>query len=202
MRSPPANSARLDQGAVIKTHRDGFPWFSARRVRRRDVCASQDGRNDVRKPRKAAVPVVSAHPRSASGNLTDAQASLAASFLPGNKRTRSLWVFIIAPWLSNSGTVVKLFLNPFCPLPGTRLSPKSSPAARPARFIIVPLCLRPPKVLDAMADSCPSCNQRGGIALAIVPAGDEGSALGCGTVCRFSPVTPSPPFVASGRPRR
>ena len=30
--------------------------------------------------------------------------------------------------------------------------------------------------LDAMADSCPSCNQRGGIALAIVPAGDGSSA--------------------------
>ena len=74
--------------------------------------------------------------------------------------------------------MVKLFLNLlFCPLPGTRLSPKSAPAARPVRFIIVPLCLRPPKVLDAMADSCPSCNQRGGIALAIVPAGDASSAM-------------------------
>ena len=42
-------------------------------------------------------------------------------------------------WLSNSGTVVKLFLNLlFCPLPRTRLSPKSSPAVEPVRFIIVP----------------------------------------------------------------
>ena len=49
------------------------------------------------------------------------------------------WVLINAPWLSNSGTVVKLFLNLlFCPLPGTRLSPKSSPAVEPVRFIIVP----------------------------------------------------------------
>ncbi len=88
---------------MIKTHRDGFPWFSARRVRRRDAGASQDGRNDVRRPREAAVPVASAHPRSASGSLTDATASLAASFLPGNKRTRSLWVFITAGWYESPG---------------------------------------------------------------------------------------------------
>ena len=33
-------------------------------------------------------------------------ASPAASFLPGNKRTRSLWVFIIAPWYKSSSAVV------------------------------------------------------------------------------------------------
>ena len=79
----------------MKTHRDGFPWFSARRgplaamPMFRKMAASQDGRNDVRrnypwrqnypwrrnyhwrknypwrKPREAAVPVASAHPRSA-----------------------------------------------------------------------------------------------------------------------------------------
>ncbi len=50
-----------------------------------------------------------------------------------------MWVDNSYRWLSNSGTVVKLILNLlFCPLPGTRLSPKSSPAVRPVRFIIVP----------------------------------------------------------------
>ncbi len=67
----------LYQGSVIKTHRDGFPWFSARRARGGDAKASQGGGPirkhwDVRKPREAAVPVVSAYPRSASGSLDDA----------------------------------------------------------------------------------------------------------------------------------
>ena len=88
-----------NQRAVIKTHRDGFPWFSARRARRRDVCASQGGRNDVRcasgSRRLRSRPLT---PGVRQKALPMRLASLAASFLPGNKRTRSLWVFIIAPW--------------------------------------------------------------------------------------------------------
>jgi hypothetical protein len=40
--------------------------------------------------------------------------------------------------LSNSVPSVKLFRALFCPLPGTRLSAKSSPAVLPDRFMIVP----------------------------------------------------------------
>ena len=39
----------LYQGAVIKTHRDGFPWFSARRARRRDALGI--ARRAERRPR-------------------------------------------------------------------------------------------------------------------------------------------------------
>ncbi len=48
--------------------------------------------------------VASAHPRSASGSLTDALHRSRLPTSPGNKRTRSLWVFITAPWYNPKDT--------------------------------------------------------------------------------------------------
>ena len=39
----PPRRADLYQGAVIKTHREGLPWFSARRARRRDAAHRKAG---------------------------------------------------------------------------------------------------------------------------------------------------------------
>ena len=42
-RKPGQYATESYQGAVIKTHRDGLPWFSARRARRRDAAHRKAG---------------------------------------------------------------------------------------------------------------------------------------------------------------
>ena len=39
----PSRDVGLYQGSVIKTHRDGLPWFSARRARRGDAWHRKTG---------------------------------------------------------------------------------------------------------------------------------------------------------------
>ena len=54
------------------THSDVFLWFSVRSARRSDVAASEVACDAVRKPRKAAVPVVTRGLRRASKSFADA----------------------------------------------------------------------------------------------------------------------------------
>ena len=96
----------LFQGSVIKTHGDGFPWFSARRAGRGDASASQN-RSPVRKalgrPPGGLRAKATGSRRPGRVRLSPegvgkpkrCSASPTASLLPGEKRTRSLWVFTL-----------------------------------------------------------------------------------------------------------
>ncbi len=69
--------------------------------------ASQDGWNDVREPRHAALRVTSAYRWRASGCLADALHRPRLPCLTGEKRTRSLRVFITDPWYYLSSREVR-----------------------------------------------------------------------------------------------
>ena len=88
---------RLYQGALIMTHRDGFPRFSARSAWRGDAGHREPG-DAARKPWAAVVPVAWANRRRASGSLDDAPHRLRPPFCPAD-RPRDLYGSLIsAPW--------------------------------------------------------------------------------------------------------